>query len=704
MNHIATSLSLPEKSVNAVLHLLYDGATIPFIARYRKEATGGLDEVAIGAIAEAKRRQEELEHRKSFVTETIEAAGGMTDELRQRIAELTDTALLEDIYLPYKQKRRTRATAAREAGLEPLAKIIMAGRSNDIWREAGKFVNDKIKDLECAISGAQDIIAEWVSENEAARDITRRAFTKEAVIKSRVIKGKETEGANYADYFDKEYRLTRCPSHALLAMRRGEAEKILRVSISVDDDRVTERLYSLFIKPGCTTSDIIATAVRNGYKRLLFPSIETEFAASSKQNADTEAIRIFSNNLHQLLLAAPIGQIRTMGIDPGFRTGCKIVCLDAQGTLLHNDTIYPHPPRNERNAAIRKLRTLIGQYQIDAIAIGNGTAGRETEDLIRNIRFDRQVRVFSVNENGASIYSASEAARQEFPDYDVTVRGAVSIGRRLMDPLAELVKIEPKSIGVGQYQHDVDQARLRQALNQTVENCVNQVGVELNNASVQLLTYIAGIGPRLAQNIVDYRTANGAFTSRAELLKVPKMGAKTYQQCAGFIRVAASANPLDHSAVHPESYHIVEQMAKDCGTTVKQLMADHDMQRTIDIVRYVTDKTGLPTLTDILSELEKPGRDPRQPAEEWDFDPTIRTVDDLRPGMRLDGQVTNITNFGAFVNIGIKENGLLHISQIAERRIASPAEMLNIGQHIKVKVLDIDKERKRIALSMDKKL
>ncbi|MGM9805051.1 MAG: helix-hairpin-helix domain-containing protein, partial [Candidatus Aphodosoma sp.] len=573
MNHIATSLSLPEKSVNAVLHLLDDGATIPFIARYRKEATGGLDEVAIGAIAEAQRRQEELEHRKSFVTETIEATGGMTDELRQRIAELTDTALLEDIYLPYKQKRRTRATAAREAGLEPLAKIIMAGRSNDIWREAGKFVNDKIKDRECAISGAQDIIAEWVSENETARDITRRAFTKEAVIKSRVIKGKETEGANYADYFDKEYRLTRCPSHALLAMRRGEAEKILRVSISVDDDRVTERLYSLFIKPGCTTSDIIASAVRNGYKRLLCPSIETEFAASSKQNADTEAIRIFSNNLHQLLLAAPIGQVRTMGIDPGFRTGCKIVCLDAQGTLLHNDTIYPHPPRNERNAAIRKLRTLVGQYQIDAIAIGNGTAGRETEDLIRNIRFDRHVRVFSVNENGASIYSASEAARQEFPDYDVTVRGAVSIGRRLMDPLAELVKIEPKSIGVGQYQHDVDQTRLRQALNQTVENCVNQVGVELNNASVQLLTYIAGIGPRLAQNIVDYRTANGAFTSRAELLKVPKMGAKTYQQCAGFIRVAASANPLDHSAVHPESYHIVEQMAKDCGTTVKQLMA-----------------------------------------------------------------------------------------------------------------------------------
>lgn len=686
------------------MKLLADGATIPFIARYRKEATGGLDEVAIAAIAEAKGRYEELQHRKEFVAEAITAAGGMTDELRRRIAELDDATLLEDIYLPYKQKRRTRATIAREAGLEPLAKIIMAGRTNDLSREAANFLNDKATGVETAIGGAQDIIAEWVSESEAARGITRRAFAKSAVIKSRVIKGKEADGANYSDYFDKEYRLSRCPSHALLAMRRGEAEKILRVSINVDDDAVIERLNALFVKTGCTTADIIAAAVRDGYKRLLCPSIETEFAASSKHNADTEAIRIFANNLHQLLLAAPVGQVRTMGIDPGFRTGCKIVCLNAQGSLLHNDTIYPHPPRNERDAAMRKLRTLVEQYQIEAIAIGNGTAGRETEDLIRSVRFDRQVRVFSVNENGASIYSASNVARREFPDYDVTVRGAVSIGRRLMDPLAELVKIEPKSIGVGQYQHDVDQSRLKQALDQTVENCVNQVGVELNNASVELLTYVAGVGPKLAQNIVDYRAENGAFHSRAELLKVPKMGAKTYLQCAGFIRVAASENPLDRSAVHPESYKIVERMAKDCNATVAQLMASHAMQRTIDLTRYVTDTVGMPTLNDILSELEKPGRDPRQTAEIWDFDPTIRTIDDVRPGMTLDGQVTNITNFGAFVNIGIKENGLLHISQISDRRISSPAEVLTIGRHIKVKVLDIDRDRKRIALAMDKKL
>lgn len=686
------------------MKLLADGATIPFIARYRKEATGGLDEVAIAAIAEAKGRYEELQHRKEFVAEAITAAGGMTDELRRRIAELDDATLLEDIYLPYKQKRRTRATIAREAGLEPLAKIIMAGRTNDLSREAANFLNDKATGVETAIGGAQDIIAEWVSESEAARGITRRAFAKSAVIKSRVIKGKEADGANYSDYFDKEYRLSRCPSHALLAMRRGEAEKILRVSINVDDDAVIERLNALFVKTGCTTADIIAAAVRDGYKRLLCPSIETEFAASSKHNADTEAIRIFANNLHQLLLAAPVGQVRTMGIDPGFRTGCKIVCLNAQGSLLHNDTIYPHPPRNERDAAMRKLRTLVEQYQIEAIAIGNGTAGRETEDLIRSVRFDRQVRVFSVNENGASIYSASNVARREFPDYDVTVRGAVSIGRRLMDPLAELVKIEPKSIGVGQYQHDVDQSRLKQALDQTVENCVNQVGVELNNASVELLTYVAGVGPKLAQNIVDYRAENGAFHSRAELLKVPKMGAKTYLQCAGFIRVAASENPLDRSAVHPESYKIVERMAKDCNATVAQLMASHAMQRTIDLTRYVTDTVGMPTLNDILSELEKPGRDPRQTAEIWDFDPKIRTFDDVRPGMTLDGQVTNITNFGAFVNIGIKENGLLHISQISDRRISSPAEVLTIGRHIKVKVLDIDRDRKRIALAMDKKL
>lgn len=684
----------------AVLRLLAEGATIPFIARYRKEATGGLDEVAIAEIAETEKERQELQHRKEFVIEAITAAGAMTDELRRRIDETTDANTIEDIYLPFKQKRRTRATAAREAGLEPLAKIIMAGRTADLERDAAKFVSDSVADTAKAIAGAQDIIAEWVSESEAARNITRRTFAREAVVKSRLVKGKDEEGANYKDYFEKDYRLARCPSHALLAMRRGEAEKILRVSISVDDDKVLDRLDRLFIKPGATTAATIAAAIRDGYKRLLAPSIENEFAAESKQQADTEAIRIFADNLYQLLLAAPIGQLRTMGIDPGFRTGCKIVCLDAQGALLHNDTIYPHPPRSERDNAIRKLRTLVEQYKIEAIAIGNGTAGRETEDLVRSVRFDRELKVFSVNENGASIYSASDIARQEFPDYDITVRGAVSIARRLMDPLAELVKIDPKSIGVGQYQHDVDQTRLRQALDLTVERCVNSVGVEANNASVQLLTYVAGVGPKLAQNIVDYRTQHGAFRSRRELLDVPKMGTKTYQQCAGFIRVATSDNPLDRSAVHPESYHIVQQMARDCNTDVASLVADKALQRTIDIARYVTAETGLPTLADIMSELEKPGRDPRQAAETWDFDPSIRTIDDLRPGMLLDGQVTNLTNFGAFVNIGIHDNALLHISQIADRRIASPAEVLHIGQHIKVRVLDIDIPRRRISLTM----
>lgn len=686
--------------IESVLRLLSEGATIPFIARYRKEATGGLDEVAIAEIAEQERRRVELEHRKEFVIEAITAAGAMTDELRARIESLTDATTLEDIYLPYKQKRRTRATIAIETGLEPLARIIMAGRTPDIERDASRFVSDMVTDSAKAIAGAQDIIAEWVSESEAARNTTRREFRRNAMISSRVVKGKEEEGANYADYFQKEFRLGRCPSHALLAMRRGEAEKILRVSISVDNDAVLDNLNRIFVKPSSTTARIVEEAVKDGYRRLLCPSIENEFAAESKQRADTEAIRIFAENLHQLLLTAPVGQLRTMGIDPGFRTGCKVVCLDAQGALLCNDTIYPHPPRGERDKAIRRLQVLIEQYHIEAIAIGNGTAGRETEDLIRSMRFDRDIKVFAVNENGASVYSASAIARQEFPDYDVTVRGAVSIARRLMDPLAELVKIDPKSIGVGQYQHDVDQAQLRTALDQTVERCVNAVGVEANAASVQLLTYVAGVGPKLAQNIVDYRTENGGFKSRKELLKVPKMGAKTYQQCAGFIRVAASADPLDHSAVHPESYHIVQQMAKDCRTDVAHLMSDAALRQSIDLGRYVTDTIGMPTLTDIMGELEKPGRDPRLAAEEWSFDPTIRTIDDLKPGMLLDGQVTNITNFGAFVNIGIHENGLLHVSQISTRRITSPAEVLHIGQHVRVSILDIDHARRRIALSM----
>ena len=697
---ISQKLNIAEERVLGALRLLDDGATIPFIARYRKEATGGLDEVEIAAIGAESEKFDELVKRKEFVIEAIEAAGALTDELKARIENSWDATEIEDIYLPYKQKKRTRATIAREAGLEPLAKIIMAGNCNDIEAMAMRYVNEKVESAEDAIKGAQDIIAEWVSESEAARNAVRRLFDREAVITSHVVKGKEEEAANYRDYFEKLYKLSRCPSHALLAMRRGEAEKLLKVSIEIDDDVAVERLEKIFVKSDNKTADLVSQAVKDGYKRLLMPSIETEFAHQSKEVADKEATRIFANNLKQLLLTAPLGQKRTMGIDPGFRTGCKVVCLDAQGTLLYNDTIYPHPPKSETAMAMKKIATLAEQYKIEAIAIGNGTAGRETEQFIQKISFRNIPQVFVVSESGASIYSASAVAREEFPDYDVTVRGAVSIGRRLMDPLAELVKIDAKNIGVGQYQHDVDQTMLRQALDQTVENCVNSVGVEVNNASKQLLTYVAGVGPKLAQNIIDYRTENGGFKSRKELLKVAKMGAKTYEQCAGFIRVAASDNPLDRSAVHPERYALVEKMAKDLGAKVEDLINNAELRKQIDINKYVSDKVGLPTLQDIMSELEKPGRDPRMQIEEWSFDPNIRTINDLAEGMLLDGQVTNITNFGAFVDIGIKENGLLHISQISDRRISSVDEVLHLNQHIKVKVLEVDHARKRISLTM----
>ena len=697
---ISKRLNISESRVAGALQLLLDGATIPFIARYRKEATGGLDEVEIAAIYAENEKIDELIKRKAFVMETIEAAGALTDELRARIEASWEVNEIEDIYLPYKQKKRTRATIAREAGLEPLAKIIMSGKCADIESTAARYLNDKVATAEDAIGGAQDIIAEWVSESEAARNAVRRLFDREAVITSHVVRGKEEEAANYRDYFEKLYRLSRCPSHALLAMRRGESEKLLKVNIEIDDDEAIERLERIFIKSDNKTADIISRAVKDGYKRLLAPSIETEFAKSSKEIADREATRIFANNLKQLLLAAPLGQKRTMGIDPGFRTGCKVVCLDAQGNLLYNDTIYPHPPKSETAMALKKISTLAEQYKIEAIAIGNGTAGRETEQFIQKVSFRTPPQVFVVSESGASIYSASAVAREEFPDYDVTVRGAVSIGRRLMDPLAELVKIDAKNIGVGQYQHDVDQTMLRQALDQTVETCVNSVGVEVNNASKQLLTYVAGVGPKLAQNIIDYRTENGGFKSRKELLKVTKMGAKTYEQCAGFIRVAASDNPLDRSAVHPERYALVERMAKDLGVKVEDLINNADLRKQIDINRYVSAEVGLPTLHDIMSELEKPGRDPRMQIEAWSFDPNIRTIDDLHEGMQLDGEVTNITNFGAFVNIGIKENGLLHISQISDRRISSIEEVLHINQHVKVRVLEIDRDRRRISLTM----
>ena len=697
---ISKRLNISATSVAGVLKLLEDGATIPFIARYRKEATGGLDEVAIATIATESEKIDELIKRKAFVIEAIEAAGALTDELKARIENSWEPNEIEDIYLPYKQKKRTRATIAREAGLEPLAKIIMSGKCANIESTASRYINDKVATAEDAISGAQDIIAEWVSESEAARNTVRRLFDREAVITSHVVRGKEEEAANYRDYFEKLYRLSRCPSHALLAMRRGESEKLLKVNIEIDDDEAIERLEKIFIKSENNTADIIRRAIKDGYKRLLAPSIETEFANLSKEKADLEATRIFANNLKQLLLAAPLGQKRTMGIDPGFRTGCKVVCLDAQGNLLYNETIYPHPPKSETAMAIKKIATLAEQYKIEAIAIGNGTAGRETEQFIQKVSFRNPPQVFVVSESGASIYSASAVAREEFPDYDVTVRGAVSIGRRLMDPLAELVKIDAKNIGVGQYQHDVDQTMLRQALDQTVETCVNSVGVEVNNASKQLLTYVAGVGPKLAQNIIDYRTENGGFKSRKELLKVAKMGAKTYEQCAGFIRVAASTNPLDRSAVHPERYALVERMAKDLGVKVEDLINNAELRKQIDVNKYVSAEVGLPTLQDIMSELEKPGRDPRMQIEAWSFDPNIRTINDLHEGMLLDGEVTNITNFGAFVNIGIKENGLLHISQISDRRITSIEEVLHINQHVKVRVLNLDLDRRRISLTM----
>lgn len=697
---IATSLQISERSVSNTIGLLNESATIPFISRYRKEMTGGLDEVQIAAINDQFEKLKELSKRKETVLKTIEELEKLTPELRQRIEKCWDSTELEDIYLPYKPKRRTRAEIARENSLEPLAKMIMKQNVDQLERLARPFLKDKIQSTDEALAGASDIIAEWINENESVRNSVRRVFSFDAIISSKVIKGKEEEGQKYRDYFELSEKLSRCSSHRLLAMRRGEAEGILRVSISPDEDKCLEKLERLVVKSDNEAGDFVYGALKDAYKRLLKPSIETEFAASSKQKADQEAIRVFADNLRQLLLAAPLGQKRVMGIDPGFRTGCKIVCLDAQGSLIHNETIYPHPPQNEYAQASRKLQKMVEAYQIEAIAIGNGTAGRETEQLIQNTRFDRVVQVFVVSENGASIYSASKIARDEFPDYDVTVRGAVSIGRRLMDPLAELVKIDPKSIGVGQYQHDVDQALLKKALDQTVENAVNKVGVNLNTASRHLLTYISGLGPQLASNIVEYRTANGPFINRRELMKVPKMGAKTFEQCAGFLRIPDSENPLDNSAVHPESYGIVKAMAGDLKVEIGQLIRNKELVKTIELNRYVNDTIGLPTLTDIVNELEKPGRDPRSTVKVFEFDPTIRKIEDLKPGMELPGIITNITNFGAFVDIGIKENGLIHISQMANRYISNPAEIVSLHQHVRVQVLEADIVRKRVQLKL----
>ena len=716
---IAQSLQLGTEAVINTLTLLNEGCTIPFISRYRKERTGGLDEVQIAAISDHYERLKEIEKRKETVLKTIREQDKLTPELERRIDECWDATELEDIYLPFKPRRRTRAQVAREQGLEPLAKILLMQRERDPERAALRFAVGDVSDVATALKGAQDIIAEMVSEDERSRQQVRGAYRRTAIITSKVVKAKadSDEAAKYSDYFDWHEPLRRCSSHRLLAMRRGEAEGILRLSIDpIDDDECIERLQRHYVYGNTPCGRLVAEAVEDGYKRLLKPSIETEFSNLSKEQADTEAIRVFADNLRQLLLEAPLGQKRVMGIDPGFRTGCKVVCLDAQGTLLHHEAIFPHPPVNKLMQATVHVQQMIQQYHVEAIAIGNGTASRETRAFIedclasykahephkanRSHEASEAPQVFVVSEDGASVYSASKVARDEFPDEDVTVRGAVSIGRRLMDPLAELVKIDPKSIGVGQYQHDVDQTRLKQQLDQTVESCVNQVGVNLNTASVHLLQYVSGLGPSLAKNIVDYRRENGAFISRAQLKKVPRLGPTAFQQCAGFLRIPGAKNPLDNSAVHPESYAIVERMASDHQCSVKDLIDQKDLRAAIDIKQYITDEVGLPTLTDIMKELEKPGRDPRQTLEEFEFDSRVQSVDDLQEGMILPGIVTNITNFGAFVDIGVHQDGLVHISQMANRRIAHPSDVVKLHQHIQVRVVEVDTRRNRISLSM----
>lgn len=697
---ISAELGLTAKQVANTCQLLGDGATIPFISRYRKEATGGLDELAIQSISKRMAALEEIVKRKEFICSAITDAGKMTDELNQKIANCWNETELEDIYLPFKPKRRTRAEIARSNGLEPLAKIIMSQHGDDIEYRAKRFLSDNVPDCDSAINGALDIIAEWVSENESVRNSVRNSFRRSATITSKVVKGKETEGEKYQNYFDCEEPLRRCTSHRLLAMRRGEKEGFLKVSINNDNDTAISNIDRIVVRGKYEASRMVEEAALDSYKRLIRPSIETEFAAASKVKADDEAIKMFAQNLHQLLFAPPLGHKRVLAVDPGYRTGCKIVCLDEQGNLLYNDVIYPTPPKNDFTGSARKISRLVETYKIDAISLGNGTASREAEKFLTSIRYSRDVKVYVVSENGASIYSASKIARDEFPDKDVTVRGAVSIGRRLIDPLAELVKIDPKSIGVGQYQHDVDQTKLKQALNFTVESCVNSVGVNINTASKELLTYVAGLGPQLAQNIVTYRAENGDFKSRKEILKVPRMGAKAFQQSAVFLRIPESENPLDNSAVHPERYALVEMMAKDCGCSIDQLIGESEFRNKIDLQRYITDEVGLPTLNDIMNELEKPGRDPRKGVKAMEFDENVTDISDLSVGMELNGIVTNITQFGVFVDIGIHENGLVHISELCDRFISSPTEVVSLNQHVRVMVKDVDTARKRISLSM----
>ncbi len=703
---IVRETGLRENQVENTLKLLENGATIPFISRYRKESTGGMDEVQVTEVSNALERLDALAKRKETVLSTIEGLDKLTPELKDRIEHCWDATELEDIYAPYKPHRKTRADAARERGLEPLAEFVMKQNAYvPLDREAAKYINKEkgVTTVDDALQGAMDIIAEQVSLDEGTRNQVRNAYRRTARIYSKVVKSKEADAQKYRDWFDFNEPLNRCASHRLLAMRRGEAEGMLRVSIEIDDDKTVDSLSRHYVRGKSEASELVDEAVQDSYYRLLQPSIENEFAASSKNAADVEAIRIFARNLEQLLMASPLGQKAVMGIDPGFRTGCKVVCLDQQGTLLHNETIYPHPPHNEARQSAAKIQALVEQYKIEAIAIGNGTAGRETKDFIEHLRLPASVQIFSVNEDGASIYSASKTARDEFPDYDVTVRGAVSIGRRLMDPLAELVKIDPSSIGVGQYQKDVNQTDLKHSLDQTVISCVNRVGVNVNTASTHLLTYISGLGPQLAQNIVDYRTENGPFHNRKELLKVPRLGAKAFEQAAGFLRVPDSDQPLDNSAVHPESYPIVEKMAKDLKCTVQELMKSPELRAKIDINRYVTDKVGIPTLTDIMHELEKPGRDPRGPLKKFEFSNEVHTIEDVKADMVLPGIISNITNFGAFVDIGVHVKGLIHVSQLAPGKfIKDPTQVVSLQQQVMVKVLSVDLERQRISLAMEK--
>lgn len=695
---ISKELGFAPDKVKNVVELLDGGATIPFISRYRKEATGSMDEVAVGSVKDMYERLKTILQRKETIIATIDEQGKLTPELKQRIDNCFDAVELEDIYLPYRPKRRTRATIAKERGLEQLADVIWLQQHNDVKGRARSFITADVPTVDDAIAGACDIIAERVSEDEHARSTVRRLFARNGVLSSKVVKGKEGDGIKYSDYYEWQENVARISSHRLLAIMRGEEEGFLRMSITIDSDDATERLCRQFVKRFSPSREYMELAVADGYKRLLAPSIENETRGNAKQRADDEAIAVFAENLRQLLMSSPLGQKRVLAIDPGFRTGCKVVVLDSQGNLIHHTVIYPHPPQNDREGTARIITSLVKDYAIEAFAIGNGTAGRETEDFVRSLGLTAEV--FSVNEDGASVYSASAVAREEFPNEDVTVRGAVSIGRRLIDPLSELVKIEPRSIGVGQYQHSVDQSKLKQRLDVVVESCVNKVGVNVNTATKQILTHISGLGPVLADNIVKYRAANGDFRTRKELLNVPRLGNKAYEQAAGFLRVVGGENPLDSTAVHPESYNIVIKMAKDSGVSLEQFIADGELRKKIELSHYVTDKVGLPTLTDIMDALNKRGLDPREQAKAFSFDPNVHEIEDLRIGMVLPGIVSNITAFGAFVNIGVHQDGLVHISQLADKFISAPGDVVKLGQQVMVRVVEVDLKRRRISLSM----